>query len=695
MKTTKKLVFMMALLLASLSSSAADKVEKTPAFPGAEGFGRYVTGGRGGAVYHVTSLADDGSEGTLRWACQQKGARTIVFDVSGTIHLSSALSLSQGNVTIAGQSAPGYGICIADYPFSINANNVIIRYLRFRLGNQNVTENGADGWDGLGGMDKEDIIVDHCSVCWSIDECLSIYGVKNATVQWCISSQSLRNAGHSKGAHGYGGNWGGSGITYHHNLMAHHESRTPRLGPRYTTQLDERMDMRNNVIYNWAGNGCYGGEAMNVNIVNNYYKPGPATLKLGTTKQMRIAGIGIRTDSYTATYPAYAPTHHVWGKFYVDGNVNSKHSQVTSNNWQYGIYNQISSADNDNTYTSVTKDTMKLSTPIDHIHVTTHTAETAYAKVLDYVGCCKKRDSYDDFIINETRNGLATYTGGTNNPGIIDSPEDNRPADSDADWSPLPDLGESVAQKDTDGDGMPDLYEDTNGLDANNPADGAQLASNGYTHLENYLNSLVKDITEACLEGGEVSGSELYVGEEPVVTKYELTPQTSNGGWDFSNGFSISTSKGYASGSSCGITGIKYSRNTQFTINIPDGISIAKIAFTGYSNVDDADSYLGELNGKTYGESEYVFPSRTTETTATHTISFDTPVSKTLTFTPKGQQTVWNITLHAATATGIQDIQASDNQPNAIYTLDGRRIQQPASSVKKGIYIINKKKVIF
>lgn len=695
MKTTRKLLLMTALLLASLSSSAADKVEKTPAFPGAEGFGRYVTGGRGGAVYHVTSLADDGSEGTLRWACQQKGARTIVFDVSGTIHLKSALSLSQGNVTIAGQSAPGYGICIADYPFSINANNVIIRYLRFRLGNQNVTENGADGWDGLGGMDKEDIIVDHCSVCWSIDECLSIYGVKNATVQWCISSQSLRNAGHSKGDHGYGGNWGGSGITYHHNLMAHHESRTPRLGPRYTTQLDERMDMRNNVIYNWAGNGCYGGEAMNVNIVNNYYKPGPATLKLGTTKQMRIAGIGIRTDKYIASYPAYAPTHHVWGKFYVDGNVNSKHSQVTNNNWQYGIYNQISSADNDNTFTSVTKDTMKLSEPIDYIHVTTHTAETAYAKVLDYVGCCKKRDSYDDFIINETRNGLATYTGGNNNPGIIDTPEDNRPADADADWSPLPDLGESIAQKDSDGDGMPDLYEDTNGLDANNPADGAQLASNGYTHLENYLNSLVKDITEACLEGGEVSGSELYVGEEPVVTEYELTPQTSNGGWDFSNGFSISTSKGYASGSSCGIMGIKYSRNTQFTINIPDGISIGKVRFIGYSNVDNEDSYLGELNGKTYGESEYVFPSRTTETTATHTISFDTPVSKTLTFTPKGQQTVCNITLYTASSTGIRDVQPADRQPDAIYTLDGRRVQQNTSGLKKGVYIVNKKKVIF
>ena len=234
----------MTLLMGNATLMAQE--EKLPAFPGAEGFGRYVTGGRGGAVYHVTNLDDSGT-GSLRWALGQNGTKTIVFDVSGTIHLKSGLNIPS-NTTIAGQTAPGDGICIADYPCAIKGNNVIVRYMRFRLGNKNVQKDGADGWDGFGGFDQKDWMIDHCSVSWSIDECLSVLGNKNTTVQWCLVSQSLVNAGHTKGAHGYGGNWGGSGASFHHNLLAHHGSRTPRLGPRPTTQLDERMDYRNNVI---------------------------------------------------------------------------------------------------------------------------------------------------------------------------------------------------------------------------------------------------------------------------------------------------------------------------------------------------------------------------------------------------------------------------------------------------------------
>ena len=250
-----------------MAISAFAQFEKAPAFPGAEGFGRFTAGGRGGAVCHVTSLEDAETEGTFRWAVQKSGARTIVFDVSGTIFLKEPLSIRNGDVSILGQTAPGDGICIADYPFVISANNVIIRYMRFRLGNRQVMYHEGDG---LGGMDRENIIIDHCSVSWSIDECLSVYGSKNISVQWNIVDQSLVNAGHSKGNHGYGGNWGGSGASYHHNLLAFHVSRCPRLGPRVGTQKDERMDLRNCVMYNWDGNGCYGGEGMNVNIVNNY-----------------------------------------------------------------------------------------------------------------------------------------------------------------------------------------------------------------------------------------------------------------------------------------------------------------------------------------------------------------------------------------------------------------------------------------
>ena len=292
----KKLYTVCLMLVACLLMPSLAMSQHRESFPGAEGYGRYTTGGRGGKVYHVTTLEDNDQPGSFRYAVNQSGPRTIVFDVSGTIFLKSDLPLRNGNVTIAGQTAPGDGICIADRPFSINANNVIIRFMRFRVGNRFVNAGGDDGADGLGALDRSDIIVDHCSVSWSIDECLSFSGTKNTTVQWCIVSQSLKNAGHSKGAHGYGGNWGGSGSSYHHNLIAHHDSRTPRLGPRPTTQLDERMDMRNNVIYNFGGNGCYGGEGMNVNMVNNYYKPGAAT-KSGKY-QTRIAGLGARTLSY-------------------------------------------------------------------------------------------------------------------------------------------------------------------------------------------------------------------------------------------------------------------------------------------------------------------------------------------------------------------------------------------------------------
>ena len=406
-------------------------------------------------------------------------------------------------MTIAGQTAPGDGVCVADYPFQIAADNVIIRFMRFRLGDRHVDRHEGDG---LGGMDCENVIIDHCSVSWSIDECLSVYGCRNLTVQWCIAAQSLRESGHSKGHHGYGGNWGGAGASYHHNLLAHHESRVPRLGPMPSTQEDERMDMRNNVFYNWAGHGCYGGEGMNVNIVNNYYKPGPATKTKGKKILQRIAAIGIRTTRYTnhGTPKAnvWDKMWHKWGTFYVTGNVNSEDDDVTRDNWTYGIYGQIDNDDVDSTLTPEVKLRMRRDAPVPFEAVTTHTAEEAYQRVLACAGASLRRDAVDEMIVNDTRRGTASCTGtseGTSSlPGLIDSQDDLRQAFPDAgdDWNPWPELKSAPVPKDTDRDGMPDAWEDANGLDRNDAADGAYIGHDGYSNLERYMNSLVQHIMD-------------------------------------------------------------------------------------------------------------------------------------------------------------------------------------------------------
>ncbi len=548
-----------------------------PSFPGAEGFGAITTGGRGGKVIHVTNL-DDSGEGSFRWACSQSGARTIVFDVSGTIHLKSELKLKNGNLTIAGQTAPGDGICIADYPFVISAPNVIIRFMRFRLGNEALkTNNKAHEGDGLGGMDGQKIMIDHCSVSWSIDECLSVYGSKNITVQWCMVTQSLVNSGHSKGAHGYGGNWGGAGASYHHNLLAHHGSRTPRLGPRPGTQLDERMDLRNNVIYNYAGEGCYGGEAMTVNIVNNYYKPGPATDAINEGKQKRMAKPGIRTFDYcikednlkttaknynkvkgtnlttckltvdkadkgyltfegdenkyeidietrtiTVDGQSVAVYTNDWGKtlrksgsYYIKGNVNSKHADVSADNWTLGLFNQIDKGQKVD-YHNATEEELRAFVPMEFAAVTTHTAEQAFDRVLQYAGASLSRDEYDEMMVADTRDGVASCIVKGIGKGLINSQDDITYADGSTGF---PNLNSLEALADTDGDGMPDEWEIANALNPNDPEDGPATAENGYTNLENYLNSLVAHIVEGGNEGGILldGKQEFGTGVEEII----------------------------------------------------------------------------------------------------------------------------------------------------------------------------------
>ena len=683
MKALIRLFYGVLLLTGNMTAWA--QTEKLTAFPGAEGFGRYVTGGRGGKVLHVKNLKDSGYQ-SLRWCLQQTGAKTIVFDVSGTIHLESELSIPS-NTTIAGQTAPGDGICVADYPCSIKGNNVIVRYMRFRLGNKNVKKDGADGWDGFGGFDKQDWMIDHCSVSWSIDECLSVLGNKNTTVQWCLVAQSLVNSGHSKGAHGYGGNCGGSGASFHHNLIVHHGSRTPRLGPRPTTQLDERMDMRNNVIYNFGGNGCYGGEGMKVNIVNNYYKPGPGSPT--GDKGKRIAGIGIRTNSYIATYPAYAPALHLWGKYYVTGNVNSKYSDVTNNNWAYGIYNQIDASGCDGTYTQATKDSIKIDEPIEFIATTTHTAQKAYEKVLDYAGACKSRDTFDALMVSDTRDGKATYTGSGLSKGFVNSQDDNKPSGAGSDWSAWPTLNSTTAPTDTDGDGMPDDWEDEHGLDKTKAADGNVVTESGYTNLEIYLNSLVEDITNQQNADGELQGRVVNVGEE-TVTEYEISGQTSNGDWTFAGGLKINQTGSPATGNN---GTIKYSGNKKYTVTLPENVPIDEVTIYGYCNSDGHESYLAELAGKTYSSTDYVFPARNaTVSSVTHTIKLDQTVSGQMTFTAgSSNQSCLKLTLHIAETTGIKEVLHINTFDNdAFYNLQGARVTNPT----KGIYIQNGRKII-
>ncbi|WP_205500018.1 FlgD immunoglobulin-like domain containing protein [Rufibacter psychrotolerans] len=455
------------LTLALLGCLGAPLQAQQLAFPGAEGFGRHATGGRGGAVIEVTNLNDSGP-GSLRAAINASGARTVVFRVSGTIALASNLTIKNPNLTLAGQTAPGDGITIKNYPVSIDADNVIVRYLRFRMGDEAQQEA-----DAFGGRFHKNIIVDHCSMSWSTDECVSFYANENFTMQWCIIAESLRNSAHSKGAHGYGGIWGGKNASFHHNLMAHHDSRNPRLGEEAgkAFALTDLVDVRNNLFYNWGNNSIYGGEAMNVNIVNNYYKPGPVT-----TKKERIFSIDKNKNEGTEVYD-------IWGKFFIDGNFVEGSTRATNDNWAYGVFNQFHSSYG--TVPEADKAAMRLSSPHPiQGNVTTHTPQEAYDLILNKAGASLKRDAVDVRIVDNVRNKTFTAPGsnGSTN-GIIDSQTDV------GGW---PTLQSAPAPEDTDKDGMPNAWETERGLNPNNPDDrNGDPNDDGFTNLEEYLNSLV------------------------------------------------------------------------------------------------------------------------------------------------------------------------------------------------------------
>jgi hypothetical protein len=476
------------IICLSFLSVASTANAQLLAFPTAEGAGKYVTGGRGSIgspprIFEVTTLNDDASAaatpGTFRYACTNNSPSTpnriIVFRVSGTIHLFAPLSLNRAFTTIAGQTAPGEGICIADYPVTIGVNNMIIRYLRFRLGDKNQNlgmVDGSGGGDAFGdnGGGRQNIIIDHCTASWSDDESFTIYKGDNVTVQWCMITEPLNYSYHFETGdadyeqHAYGGIWGGAHASFHHNLIAHIKGRGPRFdGTRNIAS--ENVDFRNNVIYNWIDYNTNGGEGGNYNVVNNYYKYGPSTLTSSTSGVNRRSMI---LNPYKQTSPAIP-----YGKYYLTGNYTDNSADITMYNWKGAAFNSGSLNDSTNS---------KVTTPFAAIDIVMQTAQNAYTSVLANAGCfLPRRDTLDQRIINDVMNrtgGVVDVQGGYAHGTPYST--------SQTAW---PTLASGTAQTDTDHDGMPDVWETKRGLNPNSAADvNGYISTSGYSNIENYLN---------------------------------------------------------------------------------------------------------------------------------------------------------------------------------------------------------------
>ena len=530
----KKSLSIIAASLFSISTMA-----QAPAFPGAEGHGRFVTGGRGGKIYHVTNLNDNGT-GSFREAVKS-GKRIIVFDVAGVIALKSDLKIAD-NITILGQTAPSPGITLRYYTVQPGSNN-IIRFIRIRRGQEKDINDGADAsWQ----RNKTGIIFDHCSFSWSIDEVASFYDNNNFTMQWCTVAESLTNPGHSKGAHGYGGIWGGKLASFHHNFVAHLMNRGPRFnGARYgwtgytdnkeystykwkNTVQAENVDFRNCVMYNAQGT-CYGGPGGGqINIVNNYYKAGPSHSLKGTTlnglkvdvstgkergSQDRITLVTLSTQSNSdKSHPEF---YDMTSRYFINGNTTetTKGSKTANQDWKGVSYDkgvpslngEYYSPDAKNFYGDAVAHTtisgkscvkIKMDEPAPTGQVTTHSAAEAYEKVLAYVGASLYRDEIDARYMEEAKTGTATYKGSiTNSPGIIDKVSDVK-GYTETNFG----TGSRPAGFDTDKDGIPDEWEKANGLNPNDASDALtySLDKKGYyTNIEVYANSLVENIMKA------------------------------------------------------------------------------------------------------------------------------------------------------------------------------------------------------
>ena len=461
------------LVVLALLSAAVRADAQQLAFPGAEGGGRLTQGGRGGKVIEVTNLNDDGLAGSLRYAINQTGARTVVFRVSGTIALVQPLKINKDSITIAGQTAPGDGICLRNFTFNVSANQVIIRYIRSRFGDQGASKPVDDALNGYNSTPhaKKNIIIDHCTASWSIDESLSFYGYDSLTIQWCLISESLYNNYDPKGTHGYGGIWGGFNSTFHHNLLAHHSSRNPRFsGPTPAgsgTVFSQNLDFRNNVIYNWGFNSSYGGEESQINIVDNYYKYGPATKSGVKGRIFNPYGAGDST-----------------GTFFIAGNYVDGDTAVTNNNWK-GVSPQ---------YIGFRMSTAVAALPFPFPIVTTNTPQDAYALVLANAGATlPKRDTLDNRIVYEVTHRTATFSGHTHlyeKGNGLDTTVPHGIIDSQTDVGSWPTLNSLPAPADSDHDGMADAWELSHGLNPYDASDRNTVDGTGYTKLEEYLNEL-------------------------------------------------------------------------------------------------------------------------------------------------------------------------------------------------------------
>jgi len=450
------------VLILAVSMSARAQV---PAFPGAEGAGKYTTGGRGGTVIEVTGLADSGP-GTFRAACEASGTRTVVFRVGGIIQLTSAINIANPNITIAGQTAPGDGVCIRGATVNINTSNVIIRYMRFRRGDTTLSND-----DSLGGYPVSDIIVDHCSASWGLDESLSLYRyidalgkkqpTQNITIQWCIISETL-----NKNNHAFGGTWGGDMASFHHNIFACCTDRNASIGI-----TGEYWDWRNNVLFNWVNRNLEGGDGSSkINVVNNYYRYGPAT---PSTLESMICMINWRGDNYAYPGPE---------KFYLSGNYVYGYPDVTADNWDGGVRLTFQGTGFPSPLPTLEEAIAisRVDTPFPAAYVTTYDSLTAFNLVTAGAGAAiPTRDAVDQRVINSIVTGVTPY--GVNGIIYVES-----------DVGGYPTYNSATPPADSDHDGMPDWWESQNGLNPSNASDrNGDFNGDGYTNLEKYLNAVV------------------------------------------------------------------------------------------------------------------------------------------------------------------------------------------------------------